>query len=51
MPLGAYVSEVTRMLEQHDHPRGELLLEQDQARRWAERDGRYDALFATMNPD
>jgi uncharacterized oxidoreductase len=51
MPLGAYVDEVMRMLEQGDHPRGELLLERDQARRWAERNGRYDDLFATMNPD
>ncbi|RYY14076.1 MAG: SDR family NAD(P)-dependent oxidoreductase, partial [Alphaproteobacteria bacterium] len=51
MPLGDYVGEVMQMLERGDHPSGELLLERDQARRWAERDGRYDALFAAMNPD
>ena len=51
MPLGVYVSEVIRMLEQHDHPRGELLLERDKSRRWAERDGSYGALFGAMNPD
>lgn len=51
MPLNAYVAEVMRLLERKDHPRGEVLLERDHARRWAERDGRYDAAFAAMNPD
>ncbi len=51
MPLGAYVSDVMRMLDQGDHPRGELLLERDHARRWAEREGRYDDIFAAMNPN
>jgi len=50
MPLAAYISAVMAMLEQGDHPRGELLLERDQARRWAERDGTYDRIFATLNP-
>lgn len=50
MPLAAYISQVMTMLEQGRHPRGELLLEQDQARRWAERDGTYDRIFAAMNP-
>ncbi|TCL68287.1 SDR family NAD(P)-dependent oxidoreductase [Rhizobium sp. BK251] len=50
MPLATYVSEVMAMLEHGRHPRGELLLERDQARRWAERDGNYDSLFAAMNP-
>jgi uncharacterized oxidoreductase len=50
MPLATYVSEVMTMLERGQHPRGELLLERDQARRWAERDGTYDRLFAAMNP-
>lgn len=50
MPLDAYVSEVMRMLEDQDHPRGELLLPRDYARRWAERDGTYDTIFAAMNP-
>ncbi len=50
MPLASYISEVMAMLEQGRHPRGELLLEQDQPRRWAERDGTYDRIFAAMNP-
>jgi uncharacterized oxidoreductase len=50
MPLDAYIDEVMQLLEREDHPRGEVLLERDQARRWAERDGHYDAIFAAMNP-
>lgn len=50
MPLDAYVAEVMRLLEREDHPRGEVLVERDRARRWAERDGRYEAVFAAMNP-
>lgn len=50
MPIDAYVAEVMQLLGQQDHPRGEVLVERDRARRWAERDGRYDAVFAAMNP-
>jgi uncharacterized oxidoreductase len=50
MSLSDYVLEVMAMLEQGNHPYGELLLERDQARRWAERDGTYDSIFAAMNP-
>lgn len=50
MPLGSYVREVMTMLETGAHPRGELLLERDYPRRWAERDGTYDSIFAAMNP-
>ena len=50
MPLNSYIAEVMTMLEQGNHPRGELLLERDQPRRWAERDGTYDSIFAAMNP-
>ncbi len=50
MPVGAYVAEVMAMLAQGNHPNGELLLERDHARRWAERDGTYDGIFAAMNP-
>ena len=50
MPLDAYVAEVMQLLERGEHPRGEILLDRDLARRWAERDGRYDAIFAAMNP-
>lgn len=51
MPLDAYVAEVMRRLEWRNYPRGEVLLERDHARRWAERDGRYEAIFAAFNPD
>ncbi|SHH08491.1 SDR family oxidoreductase [Pollutimonas bauzanensis] len=50
MPLTDYVAEVLRILDAGDTPRGEVLLERDFARRWAERDGCYDATFAAMNP-
>jgi uncharacterized oxidoreductase len=50
MPLDAYVAEVMPLLERGDHPRGEVMVERDRARRWAERDGRYDAVFAALNP-
>ncbi|MFJ9531788.1 SDR family oxidoreductase [Herbaspirillum sp. NPDC101396] len=50
MPLQDYLAEVLRLLENSDTPRGEVLLERDLPRRWAERDGGYDAMFAVMNP-
>lgn len=49
-PVGTYVSEVMHLLEHAEHPRGEILVERDRARRWAERNGRYEATFAAMNP-
>lgn len=51
MTLEAYVGEVMQLLERGDHPRGEVLVERGRDRRWAEREGRYDATFAAMNPD
>ncbi|OCC02548.1 oxidoreductase [Labrys sp. WJW] len=51
IPVDTYVAEVMQLLERGDHPRGEVLVERDRARRWAERDGRYEAVFAAMNPD
>ncbi len=50
MPVDEYVAQALRMLEAGRIPRGELILEPDMARRWAERDGRYDVVFAGMNP-
>ena len=50
MPLDAYVAEVMGLLEAHDHLRGEVLVERARGERWAERDGRYEAVFAAMNP-
>jgi uncharacterized oxidoreductase len=51
MPLDAYVAEVMELLERNNHPRGEVIPERDHARRWAERDGRYEATFTAFNPD
>ncbi|MBB4367356.1 putative oxidoreductase [Bradyrhizobium sp. cir1] len=51
MPLAAYIAEVMQLLELRVHPRDEVLVERDRARRWAERDGRYEATFAAMNPN
>jgi uncharacterized oxidoreductase len=50
MALSSYIAELMGMLERQDYAKGELLLEKDFARRWAERDGTYDAIFAAMNP-
>ena len=50
MPLAAYIAEVMQLLELRVHPRDEVLVERDRARRSAERDGRYEATFAAMNP-
>lgn len=50
MPLAVYVAEVMQLLESGNHPHGEVLVERDKARRWAERDGNYEAAFAAMNP-
>lgn len=50
MALDAYVTQVMNLLDRRDHPQGEILLERDRARRWAERDGSYDTIFAALNP-
>lgn len=50
MALDAYVMEVMGLLDRRDHPQGEILLERDKPRRWAERDGAYDTIFAALNP-
>ncbi|WP_271578138.1 hypothetical protein [Bradyrhizobium sp. CCBAU 11361] len=50
MPLDAYVAEVMQLLELRVHPRDKVLFERDRARRWPERDGRYEATLAAMNP-
>jgi uncharacterized oxidoreductase len=50
MPLASYITEVMLMLERGDSINGELLLERDLPRRWAERDGHYAAIFNAMNP-
>ncbi|WP_342320575.1 SDR family NAD(P)-dependent oxidoreductase [Kosakonia sp. BYX6] len=50
MPLPAYVDEVLTLLESQQHPGGEILLARDKPRRWAEKDGTFEALFRAVNP-
>ena len=50
MPLDAFVNEVMALLAASDHPYGEVLVERARGDRNAEREGRYDAAFATVNP-
>ena len=50
VPLDAYVAEVMDLLATGRHPGGEVLVQRDIGRRTAEREGRYDAAFAAINP-
>ena len=50
MSVAAYVAEVMHLLETHDHPAGEVLVERARSERVAERDGRYEAVFNAINP-
>ncbi len=50
VPLDTYVAEVMNLLEKGDHPRGEVLVARDRSRRTAEREGRYDEVYAAINP-
>ncbi len=50
IPVAAYVAEVMQLLEAGNHPRGEVLVERDRARRSAEREGRYEEVYAAINP-
>ena len=50
MSVDAYVAEVMGLLDTGDHRGGEILVERARDARAAEREGRYDALFAAMNP-
>lgn len=50
MPLSAFVAEALRKLEEGDTPHGELLLDRDLGRRWAERAGTYQTVFNALNP-
>ena len=49
MPLAEYVAEVMQILEEANHPQGEILVERVKALRHAERDGKYDQSFAMLN--
>ncbi|WP_326537507.1 SDR family oxidoreductase [Pseudorhodoferax sp.] len=50
LPLADYVQQVLHKLEVGDTPHGEVLLDRDLPRRWAERDGTYASVYAAMNP-
>ena len=49
LPLEAYVAEVMQLLEAGRHPGGEVLVQRDYVQRTADRDGRYDEVFAIIN--
>ena len=50
MPLSDFVAEAMALLEAADHPGSEVLVRRARDTRTAEQEGRYDALFAAMNP-
>lgn len=50
MPVATYVAEIMQLLEAGNHPAGEVLVEHDRGRRSAEREGRYDEIYAAINP-
>jgi len=49
MPLADYISEVMGILSKSNLPGGEILVERVQPLRWAEKQGVYDRMFATLN--
>lgn len=51
MPLVDFVAEVLEIIKSKRYLNGEILLEKDYARRWAERDGQYTKMFEVINPD
>lgn len=51
MPLVEYITRVMTLIETRQHPDGEILLEGDKGRRWAEKEGTFKTLFHAMNPD
>ncbi len=50
MPLRAFIAETMQLLEAGDHPHGEILVERSSGDRATEREGRYDAAYAALNP-
>ena len=48
IPLEEFVTDVMTILEAGSHAFGEVLVEQAQADRFAEREGRYDLAFASV---
>jgi len=50
MPLSTFVAEAMEKLERGETPDGELVLDRDLPRRWAERDGSFQTVFKMLNP-
>ena len=50
MPLDAYLAEVMHLLETHDYPGGEIMVERVRGPRWAERSGTYEQIYSLINP-
>lgn len=48
MPLSDYISEVLHLLEIGDLPKGEILVERVKPLRWAEKEGKYDAVMEML---
>jgi uncharacterized oxidoreductase len=49
MPLAEYIAEVLDILSQPGPVHGEILVERVNALRWAERNNKYDEMFAALN--
>jgi len=49
MSLADYIAEVMAILGDREPPRGEILVERVKALRWAEKNGRYEQIFAAIN--
>ena len=49
IPLDTYVAEVMGLLEAQNHPHGEVVIDRGRERRTAEREGRYDEVYAAIN--
>lgn len=50
LAVDEYIEQVMQKLADGAYPLGELMMERDYPRRWAERDGQYDTVFSTLNP-
>ena len=48
MPLADFIAEVMQILEQNRSEKGEILVERVKHLRWAEKEGRYDEVLATL---
>lgn len=49
MPLDEYIAEVMTLLENPNPPRGEVIVQRQSELRTAEREGRYEEVYAALN--